>query len=148
MNVFSTAPARNRTTAFVVLILWMFTVGAGIVNACMLDARQAYTANSVESLTKVTAAHSMVASHGRALPDHVDDSDRSGLQCLKVCDNSVQTPPKLQSGIDQTPAAQMPPPSAFWPALAPAVVVSDGLDEVLPIARAVPIRIRFARLAL
>lgn len=147
MNVLLTA-YRKRACAVVVLLLWTLTVATGIVNACVLDARQAQKANYVESLNTDTAAPLSVGSHAGVLGQHGDNSDGSGAPCLKVCDDSSQSLPKPQSGIDQNDLAQMPPPSAFWARAAQAVLVTDQVGRLPPPASVIPIRTHLGRLAL
>lgn len=147
MNVFSTTH-RKRTTAFVVLLLWVFSVAAGIVNACALDAPRASAGHANEAPASVGAAHAWVASHDRAILGNGDDPDGFGAPCLRVCEDSAQALPKLQSGMDQNAPAQMPPPSVFWTVAAQAVWPADWVDRMPPATRAVPIRVRLVRLAL
>ena len=147
MNVFSTAH-RRRTTAFVVLLLWVFSVAAGIVNACVLDAPRASTGHTNEAPASVAVVLSLVASHDRAILGSGDDSDGSGAPCLKICDNNSKSLPKPQSATDQIDLTQMPPPSAFWPVAEQTVLVTDQFGRMPPPASAVPIRTHLARLAL
>lgn len=147
MNAFSTT-RRKRTAAFVVLLLWVFSVAAGIVNACVLDAHEAPTGRTAEAPASATVAASLVASHGRAILDHGDDLDESGAACLKVCEGNSQALPKMQSGMHQSVLAQMPPPSVFWTLAAQAVWPADWVESMPPAARTVPIRVRLVRLAL
>lgn len=148
MNVFSTAH-RKRTTAFVVLLLWMFSVAAGIVNACVLDGPYAAAGHVGEASARATGTPSWVTSHSGAILGLGVDSDRSEAPCLKVCENSSQALPKLQSGIGHDVLAQMPPPPPVsWSVAAQVVLTADWVDRMPPATRAVPIRIRLARLAL
>ena len=147
MNVFSTAH-RRRTTAFVVLLLWVFSVAAGIVNACVLDAHQAPAGRAADVAAGDAVVPSLVATHGRAILEHGDDLDGSGAPCLKVCESNSQALPKLQSVMDQGVLAQMPPPTVFWTLAAQAVLPADWVDRMPPATRVVPIRVRLVRLAL
>lgn len=147
MNVFSSAH-RKRTTAFVVLLVCVFSVAAGIVNACVLDAHRAPAGHTAKAATSDTVAPSLATSHSGAILGHGDDSDSSDAPCQKVCENNAQALPKLQSGMDQNVLAQMPPPDVFWTLAAQAVWPADLVDSMPSATREVPIRVRFVRLAL
>ena len=147
MNVFTTT-RRNRATAFVVLLLWAFSVAAGIVNACVLDAPQGHTGRAAEAAASATEVPSFAATHGRAILAHGDDSEDAAAPCLKVCESNSQALPKLHSGMDQSVLAQMPPPAVFWTVAAQAVLPPDWGDGMPPATRTVPIRVRLVRLAL
>ena len=122
---------RMRNTAFMVLLAWLFAIASGVANACLLEAPH----------------HEL---HALAAASHAADfSTRSSrLPCQKVCDDAPQSLPKAVSGIDQTNPGLPPPSAILWSATAPIAVGTRRSARMQPALPELPIRLRYARLAL
>lgn len=141
----------QRATVWVVLLAWLFAIGAGIANACLLEPQQAHGHPSAAGVkvahgTAVSAGHRLVrAGDGR----HDDDDLASKAPCLKVCDETSQT-------LVSEPT--VPPLDASyaclavwstWPAFTSPPGVVDRSHHRTPAApEQAPLRLQYARLAL
>ena len=134
---------RTRTfrhTAFAVLLVWLFSVAAGIANACLLET----PALSVVALRVAV----LDSGQSHALAGHTDDSDPAKVSCLKSCDGGTQALPKAQAGADQGEPGPAPVVMTLWTASTQPVLASRQLDDwQLPIPGP-PLRVRFSRLTL
>lgn len=143
-------PQRLRRLALQVLLVWLFALGAGIVNACVVQVQLR------------DAAHAMPHDHqdmGAALDEgpvvaadhssHEYQADSSQPPCKRLCDGPSAAP--------QTEKQPSNPLSGFW--LAPAPLPSFSFQPSIPPSRlvpsthvrwrkAIPISIAFLRLAL
>lgn len=141
--------ARHRRLAACVLLLWLFGLASGVVNACVVASglRHAAHAATVEAAQDRAAhpAHAAVA-HG-AQHDH--DGHAEKPQCERLCNEPVAPA--------QADKQQGSPLSGFWLAAAPlasspqwqAVTRQAPLPRAEPASRtAIPIPIAYLRLAL
>ena len=129
-----------RSTAFAVLWLWLFSVAAGVANACLLE-----TPESHANAARVAA---VVHGHGHA-SGHTEDSDAPRQSCLKACDDGTKALPKAQAGVDQTDPGPAPLVATLWAgAAAQPVLALRQLDALQVPLVGPPLRVRFSRLAL
>ena len=137
---------RNRKTALIMLLLWLFAISSGIVNACVLEPHgtDAYLAG-VQPSTHATPA---AAGHAEALVGHDGPFDDSSAQCLKVCDDSSQALIKLKAFFDQADRGPALADSMFWAAAIPLVSVQHRMDTPPTATSEPPVRVRYCRLAL
>ena len=135
---------RLRRFAVHVLLVWLFALGTGIVNACVVQLHMPQPAQ--------IAAQAAMHDHQQMLHEHRqhgDQVDRTHPPCERLCDapSVAPQPEKQQSNLL----------SGFW--LAPAPVPSfDFQSSVQPIRiapsddarwrKTIPISIAFLRLAL
>jgi hypothetical protein len=139
---------RLRRFAVHVLLAWLFALGSGFVNACVMQSQFPDEAHAVAH-----GGHGLAIDSDHSMAHEADGADHashSGKQpCERCCDDRTvlpQQPVKLQSDS----------PSGFWlPALpAPftypaALQASDRLDSSeLRWHAVIPIPIAFLRLAL
>lgn len=129
-----------RRTAFAVLLVWLFSVAAGVANACLLETPAA----SVVVL-KVAVPE---PSHPHALAGHSGESDPAKESCLKSCDGSTQALPKAQAGVDQSDPGPAPLVTTLWTASTQPVLASRQFDKLQLPAVGPPLRVRYSRLAL
>ena len=137
---------RNRKTALIMLLLWLFAISSGIVNACVLEPHgtDAYFAG-VQPSTLATPA---VAGHAEALVGHNGPFDNSRAPCLKVCDDSSQALIKLKAFFDLADRGPALTDSMLWAASIPLVSVRHRMDTPPTATSEPPVRVRYCRLAL
>lgn len=138
----------RRHAASVLLLLWLFAIGSGVANACLLDAHVAYPAAVVAGAVQSVHAAGSALDHSDALADHDCNPDAPLAPCLRVCDDSSKSLPKQQTGLDQGHSAPALLIAVLWGAAAPQAPMAGSLDARLFAPPGPPIRVRFARLAL
>lgn len=91
-----------RTTAWTLLAVWLFAVAAGVANACLLEDSRAH---GHASMSKGTAsdAGEVSAGHRVALAADADHDEHLAAKapCLKVCDETPQSPVNKQASSPQ-----------------------------------------------
>ena len=137
---------RNRNTALVMLLLWLFAVSSGIANACVLQAHgnDAHLAG-VQPSTHLTAA---MAGHAETIVDHDGPLDGSRAPCLKVCDDSSQALIKLTAFFDLADRGPALTDSMLWAMALPLVSVQRHMDTPPTATSEPPLRVRYSRIAL
>lgn len=134
---------RTRTlrhTAFAVLLVWLFSVAAGVANACLLET----PASSVVALRAAV----LEPGHPHPLAGHTDDSDPAKVSCLKSCDGGNQALPKAQAGADHSDPGPAPLVTTLWTTSAKPVLASRQFDKLQVPIVGPPLRVRYSRLAL
>ena len=147
MNFIST-PRAKRTTAFAVLLVWLFAVASGVANACLLEAPGAHSHVGAAGSAEMGHAPAVSARHSGADDGHDDDSDTSKESCLKVCDAGSNAPVKLQAGFDLADPGMAPLVAIVWNAAAPVVSAPCRWVGLQPRSVGPPFRVRYSRLAL
>lgn len=144
MTAFTKA-RRKRRIASVMLVFWLFALGAGWANACVLQARGTHG----HSADAVAAGAPMVSpGHVGVVDDHSADSSPGKAPCLKVCDDSTESLVKWQSGIDLPDLAMLPPVALPWPMSVAALDAPQAARIEHPARAGLPLRTRYSRLAL
>ena len=133
--------ARLRRFAACMLLLWLFGLASGVVNACVVASGLRHAAHAAA----VEAAHDHAAHEGQ--PGHEGHDEQP--PCERLCDE-----PAAPAQADKQQAS---PLSGFWLAAAPLASLPQWPDVArsapLPPAetasrRAIPIPIAYLRLAL
>ena len=143
---------RNRNTAFVMLLLWLFAISSGIVNACVLEPHG--TDVYVTGVQTSTYAPPAVAGHAEALVGHNGHDghdgqfDNSSTPCLKVCDDSSQALIKLKAFFDLADRGSALTDSMLWAAAIQVTSAHQHLDSSASATSEPPVRVRYSRLAL
>ena len=141
----------KRSTVFAMLLLWLFALTSGVVNACILEVGRAQNHHgALELAHATTVATEGSDEHVGSTDDHDADEVSSKASCLKVCDDSSQALAKLTSGIVD-PAELGLAPLLVTVAWTTTALVAAGLDRVAdfpPPRPREPISIRLLRLAL
>ena len=147
MKLFSN-PRAKRNTACVVLLVWLFALTAGIANACLLEAPGTHHDGGVTAA--VAASHPPVlrAGHAGAVDAPSDGSGASSTACLKVCDDGARSAPKAFCGIDRADPGPATVTTLLWTGGMAVHSSARPIELRAPRVSALPIRIRFARLAL
>ena len=148
-----------RRWAARVLLMWLFSVGAGAANACITTGPVAPVVAVASHLVAVADAHHNVVSHdhvqadGASLPSQIDGlpthlGKLSKANCQDFCDKATVSIPPLKSSLDDVQSHAVIAMTAVtvlpMPAFAPVQLRVRRLDGV----QAPPILIAFLRLAL
>lgn len=150
MKFFSSNRAK-RTTAFMVLLVWLFALTAGVANACLMEARSMHGLGATVSTPQNAIASAMSAGHMGvvgAFENRADDSALSKTPCLKVWDDGAQSMVKHQSTFDLTDPGLAPLFAILWTSVTPNFLVPHRFANLQPATSGLPIRVRFSRLAL
>ena len=148
MKLFPNSRTR-RSTAGVMLLVWLFALASGVANACLLEARGTHAHAVAAGAAATVEAPTISAGHAGAIASHHDDGVQAAkASCLKVCSEGSQvlvTPDFKVSHADCGPPI---PIAVLWMPAAPVVLVHDRMDAAVPASAGPPIRVRFSRLAL
>ena len=123
---------RKHNIAIVMLLLWLFAVSSGIVNACVLEPDG--TATTV--------------GHVETLAGHNGTLDASMAPCLKVCDDSSQALIKLKAFFDLADRGPALTDSTLWAAAIQVVSAHRHRYSSASATSEPPVRVRYSRLAL
>lgn len=138
-----------RITASALLMAWLFALTAGWANACVLQERS--THGHPVTVGSTTAVATIWAGHSGATPGHDGNSraDPALASCLKVCDNGSQSVVKPSSDPDRADYALAPAAIVAWRVVvAPSSSRASHAGKAPSLRAPVPLRIRYARLAL
>ncbi|MDP1533461.1 MAG: hypothetical protein Q8N44_18610 [Rubrivivax sp.] len=141
-------PRSLRATVVTVLMVWLFALGAGWANACLLEARGTHVDNTGIVGSDGEHASTVSAGHVGAVPAHDEAPGLAKAPCQKVCSDGAQTIVKLKPTLD-LPAVGMAPALVLdWTPLATAPAVLGWARARPTMLSEPPLRIRYARLAL
>lgn len=148
MNFFPSRQSRRRT-AFAVLAMWLFALGTGWANACLLQQRGTHAHVQTEIAAPADSAIVVSAGHVGVDSAHDDAGVGAGSKaCQKVCDDESQTVVKLPSVFDLADVAMAPPVATLWAAFAPLPEAGVRAHEASAPSAGPPLRTRYSRLAL
>lgn len=133
----------KRRIASVMVVFWLFALGAGWANACLLQERNTHQHADVESHVGMPTVST---GHVGILGDHEADSAPGKAPCLKVCDESSQSVVKWSSGIDLLNMAS--PSIVAWSVFVTAFDSPRRGHVERPARAGLPLRTRYSRLAL
>ena len=146
----------RRNTAWGMLLVWVFALASGLVNACLLEPHGIRDHGPPPShRAPEDGAPGLVAHHAIDAADAADgdgDGDSDSMlakeSCLKACNEGSQTLLKQATGFDLVDPGLAPSVAAAWAAPVHTVpAFGRALDFRLP-ERGPPIRVLFSRLAL
>ncbi len=150
MPLFSNTRTKRRTV-YMVLLAWLFAMAAGWANACLLEERGTHWHGPSEEGSPTSQVPRVSPGHVGVEADHADHGENGSpgkSACLKVCGDDSQSVIKLASSVDLTDVAMAPPVALIWPTPVTAAERNNAW-LALPAPRpGVPLRTRFARLAL
>lgn len=144
MTPFAYAHVKRRI-ASVMLVFWLFTLGAGWANACILQERSTHL--HADSAAQAGAS-TVSAGYVGALADHGGDSPSGKAPCLKACDDSSQSLIKWSSGIALLDLSMAPPTVLAWSVSAVALDSARTGHIGHPPRAGIPLRTRYSRLTL
>lgn len=147
MTPFSNTRSKRRTI-FAVLLAWLFALGSGWANACLLQERSTHWHQAADDAAPTALSLRVSPGHVGLDSEHAENAGSARSVCLKVCSDDTRTILKLTSSVDLTDAAMAPPSALTWddPLDATAQAVA-GRESAAPGA-GVPLRTLFSRLAL
>ncbi len=123
----SSKTRTQRYAAWLVLLVWLFALSAGVANACLLE-------------RPGIPAHATVA--------HGGTPDTPGAPCLKVFDDGTRLLVKLPSGVDHTDPDAAPLVAVVWSLTVPVAMAPREPGHRHRSLPELPIRVRYSRLAL
>lgn len=144
---FFSRPLAKRTTVFAVLLVWIFALGSGVANACLLEAPRQHS-HATSGSGEHGHAPDAISKHQHDAAGHGDDPDSSKESCLKSCDEGSHTLLKASSGIDHADPGPAPLVTTLWPAAPPITLAFSGIDGLQIPILGPPLRVRYSRLAL
>ena len=150
MKLLSRIRTRRRMV-LAVLATWLFALGAGWTNACVLQDRGTHGHRQAQGATVPDDAPFVISAGHIGIDAVHDDGDNGagGKSCLKVCDDGTQSVVTTPSSFDLTDAALAPPTATLWTARAAALQIADAATPAAsPPAAGPPLRTRLSRLAL
>ncbi len=147
MIFFSNTRTRHPTV-FAVLLVWLFAVGAGWANACVLQDRNTHVDGRSVDAARDIQAPVISAGHVGVVAAHDGPSDSQKASCLKVCDQRSLSMVKAPTAFDLADPGMAPPVAIIWTAHATAPPVTGSTRELSPRLPGLPLRIRYTRLAL
>lgn len=125
-------PQRLRHWAALLLFVWLFGVGSGVANACLLPRAQLHS--------------TVLAPHRHAASDHQDSMAKAN--CQDFCDKTTASMPAPKPSLDDVQSHAAVSTAMATAAPAPAFVPAQTWMPVGHGALAPPIRIAYLRLAL
>ncbi|MBL8351099.1 MAG: hypothetical protein JNL87_12405 [Burkholderiaceae bacterium] len=143
-------PPRVRRLAAKLLLVWLFALATGIVNACVI-APGMHSMTSQGRTDEHAAVQPAAGEHAAGCPDGPDDDSaaRSQGPCAKFCADESSGVPAAKQAFDPWPALGI----AVVPTMALAVADAgpgpvDRLDGAPRRRASLPIPIAFLRLTL
>jgi hypothetical protein len=141
MTRFNHARTKHRI-ACVMLVFWLFSLGAGWANACVLQERGTHAHSAAAVAAGVPAVS---PGHVGVADDHSASDPHGKTPCLKVCDDASQSLVKGLSGLEMP---TMPLTVVAWSASTPALRAQRSAST-RPVAHTgPPLRTMYSRLAL
>jgi hypothetical protein len=142
----------RRRTALTMLLVWLFALATGAVNACVLANSGAHAHPPTDSSVAVAPGLQPVtvtAGHLGVVASHEEDSNPSKPPCLKACDeDSRSLLTKAPSGLDLTDPGMAPFTAINWIASMSVTATPRRDLDARPPPFGPPARLRFSRLAL
>ena len=145
MKFFSSNHAK-RSTAFVMLVAWLFALASGAANACFLKKRGTDDLVGTIAGSETVIATALSVDHAKSAAGH-HDLGTSKSACLKVCDDGSQFLPKHFCGLALSDPGIAPVVAVLWTAAAPAVSATRPVPEQPPSVPGQPFRTLYSRLA-
>ena len=146
-NLLSTRRGR-RGAAWVILLVWLFAIASGVVNACLLDMRGTHVHGASATQERPILLSSVTDDDSHGLADHTDETSDINTPCLKFCDDETNTTVKEPSSLNLPDVILAKPIAAVW-ILPTAVALKNYQAQALrSFAAGPPVRLRYSRLAL
>lgn len=147
--IYLSPPRSKRNIASVMLLVWLFAVVSGIVNACVLEAHGDDAKVLTSEALGAAYAHNALAGHTSYAANYDGDKvDTSKAPCLKVCDDGSQALLKLNPFVDLDDRDSALTDSMLWAAAIQVASAHRHLDSSASATSEPPVRVRYSRLAL
>jgi hypothetical protein len=110
---------RNRRhTAMVMVLIWLFVLASGVVNACALQISGTHghvQVNQTDAIAPFSEPIEITAVHVGVVASHDEDSDPSPPPCQKACDEGAHLlVAKAPTGLDLTDTGCAPFATTNW----------------------------------
>jgi hypothetical protein len=147
MKLFSNTRIK-RHHVFMVLLVWLFALASGVANACLLEVRETHSHVVAAGASGVAHASAILPGHAGAVADGVDVSQFKA-PCLKVCDDGSRSFSKQKLTVSQSDPGPAHLLVVLWTTSAASVVLAPrSIDSPQSTTPALPVRVRFSRLAI
>lgn len=147
--------SNNRTrrrTAMAMLLVWLFALASGVVNACVMPDTATYGRAQVgegAALAPWAKTVSITAGHLGWVSDDDADSGPSEPPCLKIWEEGAYSlATKAPSGLDLTDPGIAPLTAIVWIAFPRVDAAPRRAIDARPPPSGPPVRLLFSRLAL
>ena len=141
--------STKRNTAFVVLLVWLFALASGVVNACLLEVRETHSHAAATAFLDAAQVAVIVPAHAGAVADKTGVGEAHlKAPCLKVCDESARSFPNQVLTAAHTDPGPAPLVMVLWNITAPDIPALGRIDDEQSATPDLPIRVRFSRLAI
>ena len=141
----------RRNTVLSVLLVWLFALASGMVNACLLELRETHSHAAATATVSFDIAQTpaIVPGHAGAVADgKAAGQPHPKAPCLKVCDAGSRAFPSLVSAVAHIDPGPVLRVQLVWSTVAPDVVALRQIDDPQPAMSELPLRVRFSRLAI
>ena len=141
--------SAKRDAAFLVLLVWLFALASGMVNACLLEVRQTHSHVAATASFDAAQMSVILPGHAGAVADETGVGESHfKAPCLKVCDDSSRSFPNQVLTVAHTDPGPALLVLVLWSTTAPDVPALGQIDDEQPAAPGLPVRVRFSRLAI
>lgn len=136
----------KRRIASMMLVFWLFAVGAAWANACVLQDRGTHwhAADAIAAGTPPAVS----AGHVGVVDDHGVRAAPGAAPCLKACDDRSQSLVKAGASIDFPALTTLTSAWVTWLEPVAALDAAQAAHIDLPAPAGPPLRTRYSRLAL
>ncbi|MBE0546773.1 MAG: hypothetical protein IH627_03750 [Rubrivivax sp.] len=138
----------KRRTVFTVLMVWLFALGSGSVNACLLQERGTHWHGPADDASLTAQSPRVSPGHVGSDSDHAENAGAAKSVCLKVCSEDTQTMVKLTSSFDLMDVAMVLPSELTWSEPLDAPKRANASLELPAPSAGVPLRTLYSRLTL
>ena len=132
-----------------VLLVWLFALASGVVNACLLEARETHQQVAAAAFFDAPQVSVLLSDHAGAVADESDVGEsHPKAPCLKVCDDGSRSFPNQVLKAAHADPGPAFPVLVLWRTTALDVPALRQTDDEQPALPELPIRVRFSRLAI
>ena len=129
-----------------VLLAWLFALASGVANACLLETPTTH-AHVLTAAFEGARTLAVMAGHTGVVADSGGELPAAKAPCLKVCDESSNAL-ATQLSLAQPDMGPAPLVRILWLVAATDRVATSSAGDPEPPAPALPLRVRYSRLAL
>ena len=150
-NMLRSNSRTRRHTAWMMLLVWLFTLASGAANACVLEARGSHSHGApAVHLSAMNVELETAPGHaaGTASDEHDTDTASTKDSCLKACDAGSQSLLKQPSTLDSPHLEPAPFAVTAWAAEPGASTLLGQAHDLRLAEHGPPVRVLFSRLAL
>ena len=144
MNFFALTRSK-RHIALAMLMVWLFALGSGVANACLLQTNDAHTHTNTHTNTHESA---QLVDEPTTSFGHHDEADNTKESCLKVCDDGTHSLVKLPSDTGDINPGPVSLLTTLWTGSPREITALCRRDNLAIPITGPPLRVRYSRLAL